>query len=99
MSRVMGLGPITDEDVKAVIVERKDRPGLLGVAVRDGRFVVPLPEGYDGRTSVVYESGWVLVTHPTLPPLIADPSAGIARPMDPTLLPRSLIRHALGGAT
>lgn len=91
---VMGLGPIP-EGTNAVLVERRDTPGALAVAVRHGRYVCPLPEGYDGLTSVVTESGWVLVTHPTLPPLIADPHHGIVRAMDARLLPKNLLRAAL----
>lgn len=59
-----------------MLVERRDRPGLLGVHVAGGRFVCPLPEGYDGRTSVVMHKGYVLVAHPNLPPLQCDPNTG-----------------------
>ena len=89
----LGLGPIP-EGVNAVLVERRDRPGLLGVAVRNGHFVCPLPEGYDGETSVFCESGWVLVTHPILPPLIADPHTGTVSLVDAKLLPRSLAKRS-----
>lgn len=62
--------------MKAMLVERTDRPGLLGVAVRGGRFVVPLPEGYNGECSICVWKGYVLVAHPMLPPLKCDPTTG-----------------------
>jgi len=75
--------PIFEHGCTCALVERKDRPGLLGVAVRGGRFVCPLPEGYDGRTSVTQYLGYVLVAHPDLPPLKCDPTVGTAVLIDP----------------
>jgi hypothetical protein len=69
--------------LKAMIVERKDAPGLLGVHVRGGRFVCPLPEGYDGRVSLVVHKGYVLVAHPTLPALKCDPNTGQIQIIEP----------------
>lgn len=69
--------------LKAMIVERKDIPGKLGVLVRGGRFVCPLPDGYDGRVSLTVYQGWVLVAHPELPPLRADPSTGTIELIEP----------------
>ena len=65
------------------LVERKDAPGFLGVFVREGRFVCPLPAGYDGRTSVAFHKGYVLVAHPDLPPLQCDPNTGTTKLIDP----------------
>lgn len=92
-----GLGPIP-QGINVILVERRDKPGALGVAVRDGRFVCPLPEAYDGYTSAVLDSGFVLVTHPTLPPLMAFPETGRVEPMDASLLPANLVRAAIAGA-
>lgn len=69
--------------MKALLVERKDKPGLLGVHVRGGRFVCPLPEGYDGRCSLVVHQGYVLVAHPMLPPLKCDPTTGTIELVEP----------------
>lgn len=69
--------PIFEDGMNVALVERKDVPGLLGVAVRGGRFVVPLPLGYDGQTSVVrVPNGTIIVAHPALPALICDPTTG-----------------------
>lgn len=69
--------------VRAQLVERKDRPGMLGVHLQGGRFVCPLPVGYDGRTSVTFHQGYLLVAHPDFPPLLADPSRGTVQLIDP----------------
>lgn len=71
----MRLEPFAGE-MKARLVERKDLPGALGVAVRGGRFVCPLPPGYDDQVSLCCHMGYVLVAHPTMPPLQCDPSTG-----------------------
>jgi hypothetical protein len=63
-------------DLKARLVERTDLLGALGVAVRGGRFVCPLPPGYDGQVSLCCHKGYVLVAHPTMPPLQCDPTTG-----------------------
>lgn len=68
--------PEFEKGMQAMLVERTDRPGLLGVAVRGGHFVVPLPAGYNGQTSICVWKGYVLVAHPTLPPLKCDPTTG-----------------------
>lgn len=93
----MGLGPVP-EGINVVLVERRDKPGALGVAVRHGRYVCALPEAYDGYTSAVVDSGFVLITHPTLPPLMAFPETGRVEPMDASLLPSNLVRAAIAGA-
>lgn len=69
--------------LKAMIVERKDKPGALGVLVRGGRFVCPLPDGYDGRVSLTVHQGYVLVAHPLLPPLRCNPSTGSIELVEP----------------
>lgn len=68
--------------IKAMLVERKDRPGLLGVYRAGARFVCPLPEGYDGRCSLVVHKGYVLVAHPELPPLQCDMNSGTFQLID-----------------
>jgi hypothetical protein len=70
--------PIWENPTQRVtLVERVDAPGLLGVAVRGGRFVCALPQGYDGYTHVeMMENGQVAVLHPTRAPLLADPATG-----------------------
>lgn len=68
--------PEFEKGMQAMLVERVDAPGLLGVAVRGGRFVTPLPAGYNGQTSICVYKGYVLVAHPDLPPLKVDPTCG-----------------------
>lgn len=68
--------PDFEKGLRAMLVERLDRPGLLGVAVAGGRFVIPLPVGYNGKTSICVYKGYVLVAHPELPPLKCDPNTG-----------------------
>lgn len=71
--------------VKAILVRRSDVPGklLLGVHVNGGRCVCPLPEGYDGRTSLCVHKGYVLVAHPLLPALQCDPTTGGVKLIEP----------------
>lgn len=69
--------------VKAILVERKDKPGALGVHRQGGRFVCPLPDGYDGQTSLTVHKGYVLVAHPLLPPLQCDPLTGSVKLIEP----------------
>lgn len=62
---------------RATLVERKDRPGLLGVIVSGWQFVCALPEGYDGETSLIVHKGYVLVAHPRLPALSCHPNGKV----------------------
>jgi len=68
--------PIFPRGARVALVERVDAPGLLGAAVRGGRFVCQLPEGYDGQTSILFHAGYIIVAHPILPPLKCDPNTG-----------------------
>lgn len=76
MSHGLEENPIFPAGARCALVERTDRPGLLGAAVRGGRFVCALPEGYDGLTSITLYKGYLIVAHPTLPPLKCDPNTG-----------------------
>lgn len=79
----MSALPIFENGQRVTLVERRDRPGLLGVAVFGGRFVCALPEGYDGYTHVeMLDNGQVCVLHPKLSPLLCDPTTGSTRPFD-----------------
>lgn len=64
-----------DRGIRVMLVKR---PGLnlFGVAMKGGRFVVPLPDGYDGETSVHWVEGWIIVRREGLPPLLADTTTG-----------------------
>jgi hypothetical protein len=64
--------PEFEQGIRAMLVERRDVPGALGVAKNGAKFVLPLPPGYDGRSSVCYHDGHVLIAHPTLPALRCD---------------------------
>ena len=61
----------------------------FGVVMKGGRYVVGLPLGYDGETSVHWVEGWIIVRHPVLPPLLADTTTGKTSPMN---------EHALAAA-
>lgn len=69
--------------VKAILVERKDKPGALGVYRRGAQFVCALPDGYDGQTSLAVHQGYVLVAHPILPPLQCDMLTGTVKLIEP----------------
>lgn len=68
--------------VKAMLVERRDIPGALGVAKNGAKLVLPLPPGYDGQTSICFHKGYVLVAHPSLPALQCDFETGRVEPID-----------------
>lgn len=72
-------------DVRCMLVRRSDisHKLLLGVLVAGGRVVCPLPEGYDGQTSLTMYDGWVLVAHPSLPALRCDPTTGTTELIEP----------------
>lgn len=77
----MKLAPFAG-DMAARLVERSDLPGALGVAVRGGRFVCPLPPGYDGQVSLCVHKGYILVAHPSMPPLECNPNTGETKQID-----------------
>lgn len=66
---------------RVAVVENKGQPGLLGVAMKGGHYVVPLPEGYDDQTKVGWVNGWIFVVHPDFPPMLADTTTGKLNPM------------------
>lgn len=68
------------------LVERVDHPGRLGAAMDGGRFVCPLPDGYDADSSITYERGWVIVAHPSLPPLSCNTNDGTVNVMNADLI-------------
>lgn len=73
----------------------------FGVAMRGGKYVVPLPRGYDGLTRVRWINGHIFVWHPQLPGLLADTTTGKTRPCDADTLERVTrdVRRALGLST
>lgn len=71
-----------EQGIRVALVKRKDGPNLFGVAMAGGRHVVPLPSQYDGRTSVFWVQGWIIVTHPDEPSLLADTTLGTTSPMN-----------------
>lgn len=87
--------PIFPHGERVAVVERVDRPGLLGVAMRGGRFVVNLPEGYDELTQVGWVDGWIFVMHPKFPPMLADTTTGKLSPMNPEAAQVALARYEL----
>lgn len=56
--------------------------GDFAVALHGARHVIPLPLGYDGRTSVFWVSGWVIVQHADHPALLADFTTEKLSPMN-----------------
>lgn len=76
--------PVFSSTMRAALAESKIWPGQLGVFVRGGRYVCPLPAGYDGRSSVVVtDSGYVIVGHPDYAPLVCDPGTGETKVIEP----------------
>ena len=53
--------------------------GRIGVARSGGRYVCPLPEGYDWNVGILPHDGKILVTRPGMTTLIADPETGTVR--------------------
>jgi hypothetical protein len=55
--------------------------GNMGVVVRGGRFVVPLPKGYEGQglSIAVLPGERIVALHPSHPPLLIDPQSGTSR--------------------
>lgn len=71
-----------DGGVRVMLVKRADGPNAFGVAMKGGRFVVPLPKGYDGYTQIRWVEGWIVVTHPDQPALLADTTTGTLSPLN-----------------
>lgn len=77
------MHPIFPGAVRVTLVERRDQPGRLGVAVRGGRYVCPLPNGYDGLTQVhILDNGQIIAWHPNLETLVCDPTRGTTSKAD-----------------
>ena len=74
--------PMFESGARVALVQMLRDKTRFGVAMAGGRYVVALPEGYDGRTAVHWVQGWIIVTHPDLPPLLADTSTGRTGPMN-----------------
>lgn len=69
--------PVFPEGSSVAMVEQKGDTKKLGVCMRGGRFVCPLPEGYDGDTNIRQHGGLIYVAHPYLPALKCNPSTGV----------------------
>lgn len=75
-----------DRGMRVRLVERVDAPGRLGAALDGGRYVCPLPEGYDAASSITFERGWVIVAHPALPPLSCNTNDGTVTVLNDDLI-------------
>lgn len=53
--------------------------GRLGVAKEGGRYVVPLPKGYDWNVGILPQDGRLLITRPGMATLIANCEDGTCR--------------------
>ena len=90
-----GSHPIFANGTRVTLVERRDQPGLLGVAQRGGRFVCALPQGYDGLSQVhMMDNGQVIVWHPDHPTLVCDFVTGQVKNTD---IPPQLYFKSRGG--
>lgn len=74
--------PVFHEGARVALVQAVTRKGRFGVAMQGGRYVVPLPDGYDGETRVHWVDGWIIVQREGLPPLLADTTTGTTSPMN-----------------
>lgn len=72
----MSEHPVFNPGSTVALVETKAPPHTLGVALKGGRFVCQLPDGYDGQTNIRMHAGKIIVAHPMLPPLSCDPNTG-----------------------
>lgn len=66
---------------RAMLMERVDAPGMLGVHMIGGRYTCPLPPGYNEKTEVFYMHGRVIVICPGQKPLVCDFNKGTATPI------------------
>lgn len=81
--------PVFESGTRVALVQRIDNPERFAVAIRDHRLVYPLPEGYDGRTSVNFDDGWVVIGHPEMNPLVMHPLTGQVTEVDRVQLARA----------
>jgi hypothetical protein len=78
----LSANPIFNAEAKLALVQMRKDEKRFGVAMRGGKYVVQLPLGYDGMTSIRWFNGWIIVAHPNMPPLLADTTTGKAMPLD-----------------
>lgn len=85
MNERLDANPVFGEGARVTIVQMISDRRFFGVAMRGGRYVVQLPLGYDGLTSVRWINGFIVVKHPDpkLPALLADTTTGTHKELDP----------------
>ena len=71
---------------RVALVQMARDTSRFGVSMKGGRYIVALPLGYDGRTAVHWVQGWIIVSHPELPALLADCTTGKTSPMNESAL-------------
>lgn len=74
--------PVFESGARVALVQSVTRKDRFGVAMQGGRYVVPLPDGYDGQTRVHWVDGWIVVQRDGLPALLADTTTGTISPMN-----------------
>lgn len=87
--------PIFPHGERVALVERVDKPGAIAVARRGARFVCPLPDGYDQYTQVRWVNGFIIVTHPKFPPMLADVNTGKVTHITPEAAQAALADYEL----
>lgn len=86
--------PVFRHGNRVALMEIIGKPGHFGVAMDGGHFVVALPPGYDGRTEVRWIQGWIIVSHPDMPAILADTSTGKVGPMNEHALAAAMAMYA-----
>lgn len=78
MNEGKGFDVLFKEGSNCALMQRLDegKEHMLAAAHRYGRYVCPLPDGYDGRVRLAAYDGKIYVAHPTLPPLVCNPQNG-----------------------
>ena len=84
---------VDNRRIEAQLVKRTDREGF-GVAISGGRYVCPLPKGYDHRAVLNIHHDRIIITQEDRVSLLLDPEHGTSTPIfyaPPVDVPKEII--------